>query len=88
MALRIGMLTSPRMRPSLGTSESSLSSTCFTPGSASTASRASLSIWLRSGQAGVVSMTVNETLLPWISRFADHVQGDQVLVQFRFLYLS
>ena len=68
IALRIGMLTSPRIRPSLGTSESSLTSTFFTPTTASTASRVSFSIRPRNGQAGVVSMTVKETLSPAISR--------------------
>jgi hypothetical protein len=59
----MGMFTNPRMRPSLGTSESNLIFTDFTPSTAMTACRASFSICVCSGQAGVVSMIVKETTL-------------------------
>ncbi len=62
IALRIGILTSPRIRPSLGTSESILTMTFFTPSTAITASFDSLSNFARNGQAGVVSMIVKETV--------------------------
>ncbi len=66
MALRMGSCSKPRERPSLGTLASILISTLFTPGTVSTAWRASLSILVRNGQAGVVRTIVKFTWSPAI----------------------
>jgi hypothetical protein len=55
IALRMGMLTSPRMRPSFGTSESILTLTDFTPSTDISLPCILLDL-PRNGQAGVVSM--------------------------------
>ncbi len=65
-----------------------MTSTDLTPSTVMTAAFASDSILPRSGQAGVVSMIVNVTLLARDFQVADHVQRDQVLVQFGFLDLA
>jgi hypothetical protein len=57
-----------------------------TPGTACTASEASCSICPRNGQAGVVSTMVKPDVAAADREVADHVERDQIVVQFRLLH--
>ena len=62
IAFLIGNSNNPRVRPSVGTSESNLILTSDTPEMDLTASLASFSIFDFNGQAGVVSMILKLTV--------------------------